>query len=375
MRAMMRVRRGFPRLSLATALLLTLAGCWGDGSGSVDSGPGDSTVQPTTPTVRSGADVRYVSPEGRNSGPGTKGDPWRTLKHALPQMLPGEVLYVRGGDYYERLSSLALHPGAAGEEILVQAYPGERPVVHGSVALRRPSYWLIDGLNVTWDDAMVNPPPHMVKVVGGVGWSWMNSEIWGAVGVSNVFVAGLDEGDPADWSFVGNCVHGLTVAPGANRGSNMTVGDMDDGGPGIIERNLFFNVQSGRNLTLGSVLGGRATGPNDVLVRFNTLYDSSSAIRLAGDTSDVRIERNIIGDASSGIMLRASQLMGSGVKVQQNLGVGAQQFFHDAHTGELSRNRAGNNLVNSVTFDDETSCSGFNSEDSVTLPYGKDAIG
>jgi hypothetical protein len=222
---------------------------------------------------------------------------------------------------------------------------------------------------------MADPPPHMVKLVGGVGWSWRNSEIWGAVAVSNVFVTGLDSGEPAEWSFVGNCVHGLTVTPGANRGSNMTVGDMTNAGPGIIERNLFFDVQSGRNLTLGSARGGRATGPNDVLVQFNTIYDSSSAIRLAGETSDVRIQRNIIGGVSSGILLRASQLIGTGVKVQQNPGIGAQQFFLDGQTGELSRNRAGNNLVAGVTFDDETSCSGFNSQDSVTLPYGKDAIG
>ena len=370
----MRSRWSSLRLGLATAVLVTLAGCWGDEAGTAGSRLGGGT-QPTTPTVRTGPDVRYVSPDGRDNGPGTKKAPWRTLKRALPQMLPGQALYVRGGDYHERLSNLALHPGAPGEEILIQAYPGERPVVHGTVALRRPSYWLIDGLNVTWDDAMVNPPPHMVKLVGGAGWSWRNSEIWGAVGVSNVFVAGLDEGEPADWSFVGNCVHGLTVAPDANRGSNMTVGDMDGGGPGLIERNLFFDVQSGRNLTLGSVLGGKSTGPNDVLVQFNTLYESSSAIRLAGDTSDVQIERNLIGGASSGILLRASQLLGSDVKVQQNLGIGAQQFFLDGHTGEISRNRSGNNLVASVDFDDTTSCSGFNAQDSITLPYGKDAIG
>jgi hypothetical protein len=297
------------------------------------------------------------------------------LTHALPQLYAGQVLYIRGGDYYEDLRGLTLHPGSANDPILVQAYPRERPVLHGPIWLRQPSYWTISGLNVTWDEAVANPPRHLVKVTGGIGWTWRDSEIWGTIGVSNVLIHGMESGEPADWSFEGNCVHDLTVGANVNRGSNITVGGMIDAGPGAIERNLVFDVPRGRNLTLGYLRGGASAGPTDLLVRFNTLYDSSSAIRLAGDTSSVRIERNILGRANSGILIRAKRLRGQGVKLQQNLGVGTGQFLLDGQTGELSPNRAGNNLVDSVEFNEEETCDGFTSQVSVTLPYGKDAIG
>lgn len=362
-------------VAVALAVLLALGGCWSDDgvSGATEESPG--ATEPVAQLVRSGPDVRYVSPDGRDDGPGTRSAPWRTLTHALPLMYAGQVLYVRDGEYREDLRHLLLHHGQPDDRILVQAYPGERPVVRGLVWLRQPSYWTIDGLDVTWDGSLVDPPLHMVKVTGGVGWSWRNSEIWGAVGAGNVLVAGLDRDEPADWSFVGNCVHSLRVAAGVNRGSNMTVGDMGAAGPGTVERNVLFDVQTGRNLTFGYLRDGTSGGPTDVSVRFNTLYDSVFAVTLAGDTTDVRLERNIFGAVRSGTVVRARRLRGEGVKVRQNLGVGAKRFFLDGQTGSLSPNRAGNILVDSIDLDDATSCHGFNSSDSVTLPYGKDAIG
>lgn len=359
---------------VALVVLLAVGGCWSDAG--VDTQPNvDARTLTVEPVVRSGPNVRYVSPDGRDDGPGTKKAPWRTLAHALPRIYAGQVLYVRGGDYREDLRDLLLHRGQPDGRILVQAYPGERPVLHGLVWLRQPSYWTIDGLNVTWDESVEDPPLHMVKVTGGVGWSWRNSEIWGVVGAANVLVAGWDDDQPANWSFIGNCVHGVSLSRRANLGSNMSVGEMSAAGPGRIERNLFFDVPTGRNLAFGYRRKAHSGGPTDVVVKFNTLYDSLSSVTLAGDTTDVRIERNIFGAVRSGTLVRAKRLLGDGVKVQQNLGTDARRFFLDGQTGELSPNRAGNNLVDSIGYDDVTSCEGFNSRDSVTLPYGRDAIG
>ncbi len=364
------------QVGVVLSALLAGAGCWGGDDSDAGARATVGADEPVTQVLRTGADVHYVSPDGRDGGPGTRGEPWQTLTYALPQMFAGQALYVRGGKYREDVRAIVLHQGRADDRILLQAYPGERPVVQGLVWLRQPSYWTIDGLNVTRGESTLDPPAHMVKVTGGVGWSWLNSEIWGAVGAANVLVAGWARDQPADWSFAGNCVHGLTVAEGVKRGSNMTVGDMTAAGPGLIERNLFFDVPTGRNLTLGYRLrNGASGGPADVRVRYNTMYDSAIAMTLAGDTTDVRIEGNILGEARSGTLVRARRLHGEGVKVQQNLGTGAQRFFLEGQTGELSPNRFGNVLVDSIEFDDVTSCEGFDSPDSVTLPYGTDALG
>ena len=164
--------------ALVSVVLLAVGGCWdGDGGGKPISPP-----VATEPMLRSGPEVKYVSPDGSDvtDAKGTKRDPWRTLRYALPQLNPGQLLYVREGTYREELRRLVLNQGLADERIVVQAYPGERVLVRGLVWLREPSYWTFDGLDVTWDTKLADPPPHMVKITGGVGWTWTNSEIWGA---------------------------------------------------------------------------------------------------------------------------------------------------------------------------------------------------
>jgi hypothetical protein len=372
---------------LVSVVLLAVGGCW---NGDTGGGP-VSRPEETQQALRSGPDVKYVSPDGSDAtdAKGTKRDPWRTLRYALPKLNPGQLLYVRDGTYREDLRRMVLNPGLADEGIVVQAYPGERALVRGLVWLRQPSYWTFDGLDVTWDKKLADSPPHMVKITGGVGWTWTNSEIWGAEAASNVLITGWQASEPADWEFVGNCVHSLVGSDTVVRGSNLTVGDMPDGaGPGAIERNLFFDVEAGRNLLLGRNRGPDTGGPVDVLVRWNTFYDSDTAIALAGETREVRIERNILGGVSTRTLVRSRRLDNlegqERAKVQQNLGIASedpkadeQLFFQEADAGDLSPNRAGNTIVDYdyVDFDDTTSCGGFNSTESVVLPYGRDAIG
>lgn len=367
------------QVAVVSVALLGAGGCFTDAE-PTGTDPGRASGERVA-RVQTGPNVRYVSPDGRDDAPGTERAPWGTLSHALPLLHAGQLLYVRGGRYREDLRRLALHEGTVRDRIVVSAYPGERPVVRGLVWLKRPSYWTVDGLDVTWDEALPDAPPHMVKITGGVGWSWRNSQIWGAVGAANLLVTGWEDDEPASWSLLGNCVHGLRSTDGGNRGSNVTIGDMgDDAGPGTVERNVIFDNPTGRNLTLGYRNGRDVRGPSGVLVRFNTLYDSLTSVRLAGDTTDVRIERNILGNVESGILVRTRKLGGaevdvSGVKVQQNLGIASVRYFHrKGLDGELSPHRAGNTLVDYVEFDDVASCSGFHSTEGVTLPYGRDAI-
>ncbi|MDQ3105542.1 MAG: hypothetical protein M3Q87_10085, partial [Actinomycetota bacterium] len=193
--------------ALVSVVLLAVGGCW---NGDTGGGP-VSRPEETQQALRSGPDVKYVSPDGSDAidTKGTKRDPWRTLRYALPKLNPGQLLYVRDGTYREDLRRMVLNQGVADEEIVVQAYPGERALVRGLVWLRQPSYWTFDGLDVTWDKRLADSPPHMVKITGGVGWTWTNSEIWGAEAASNVLITGWQASEPADWEFVGNCVHSL----------------------------------------------------------------------------------------------------------------------------------------------------------------------
>jgi hypothetical protein len=68
---------------------------------------------------------------GNDSAAGTEQAPWKTLRHSLRQLKPGETLYLRGGTYYEK--SFLSQSGREGKPITVSSYPGELAVIDGSL--------------------------------------------------------------------------------------------------------------------------------------------------------------------------------------------------------------------------------------------------
>ena len=359
------------RLRAACACLVmtfALTACWG----------GDNATAPE-PVAQSLADLRYLSPDGNNDGPGTKAQPWRTFNYALPLLRAGQTLYVRGGTYREQLTQVKIKDGTESRRIVVQAYPGERPVIQGVLWLWRPAYWTIDGVNVTWDPTVKVPPAQMVKVTGGKSWIWQNSEIWGARTAVNMFVTGWKTREPVDWSVTGNCIHSFDPPRDVKQGSNLTLGDMRPSN-GDVSRNLIFQGPGGRNIVLGSAWRHGSGGPDDVVIRYNTVYGAGVAITLAGDTTDVLIERNLLGSASTGTLIRGNLLKGTGNVVQHNLGMEAARLLpvrpHKSVPAKKHlRYGAGNLLTNDVRFSNVTRCDGFRSTQAVALPYGRDGLG
>ena len=60
----------------------------------------------------------FVDPvKGDDSHAGTEQQPWKTVRHALSHLRPGDTLYLRGGTYYEAVTVAA--SGAEGKPIPV----------------------------------------------------------------------------------------------------------------------------------------------------------------------------------------------------------------------------------------------------------------
>src|SRR6266571_5195282 len=114
--------------------------------------------------MASSGHVYYVATNGSDSNPGTIDQPWATLTNALGDLQPGDTLYVRGGTYQERVLPGPLAKGTESAPIIVQAYPGEFPVVKGLFWVNEPTYWIFDGINVTWDPVKNQLGEHMVKL-------------------------------------------------------------------------------------------------------------------------------------------------------------------------------------------------------------------
>ena len=69
--------------------------------------------------------------QGLDTNSGTKEKPWKTLAHAIEQLRPGDTLYLRGGTYYERVSTSI--KGTREKPVIIASYPGELAVIDGGI--------------------------------------------------------------------------------------------------------------------------------------------------------------------------------------------------------------------------------------------------
>jgi len=139
-----------PPRATVLRVLLALGGLLVSGPAVPDSPRAEGT--PSGP-------ARYVSLRGSDEGPGTAGSPWRTLRHAISRLGPGDTLYIRAGTWTEDAWSRGWLPSGKGESsrVTFAAYPGEvvvlRPVSSRPGALylvgKRNQYITFKGL--VWD--------------------------------------------------------------------------------------------------------------------------------------------------------------------------------------------------------------------------------
>jgi len=86
-----------------------------------------SASQLPRPLPLSRGKVFHVAPGGRDTNPGTRALPWRTIKKAADTLAPGQTVLVRRGTYRENVQ--LSRSGTAARPITIAAYPGHRPVV------------------------------------------------------------------------------------------------------------------------------------------------------------------------------------------------------------------------------------------------------
>jgi hypothetical protein len=318
----------------------------------------------------------YVSPSGNDADPGTLARPWRTLRHALQSLRPGSTLIVRGGTYSERLGGstpVSIRPGTAAAPVLVRAYPGERPVLQGLLWLSNPSYWTIDGLDVTWrsDGA---PNEHMVKITNGVGWRVTDAEFWGAHSYADLLVAGTASGQPANWRVDHSCIHDTVPTNQTNQDHNVYVNTGLSAGAGSLDHDILFGAPNGENVKLAGPDSGNGTA--NVTVAYDTLFGAAQPLLVGGPSTRITIQRNLIARPLLTYVFRGYQLTGRSVVARDNLATGAPKlFWNDGSSTSGILDGGGNQLTSSVAFDSTSSCAGFNPRTAAAQLYGARAAG
>jgi hypothetical protein len=359
-----RVTRGAACLALLAA---TVLGCSDEQVVRGSGAPPTPSPTPSPPVPTRPALVRYVSPTGNDHNLGTIDAPWQTLTYALGRVYAGQVLFVRGGTYREQIDHVPIHYGKPGLPVTVLAYPGENPVLEGSVSLRRPLYWLIDNLDVRGDPQAAKPPSFMVKMIGGHAWTWENSEFTGTAGRANVMITGFGIGEPSGFRFSGNCLHDLPTPPMGS--TNLFLGSMFTGARGIVERNVIFNTDGQPNVRIGSGAGA----PSHVKLRLNTIYGGSLGIDVRGRPHHVKISRNILGGSSAPAMIRFPRGKPRGTAVSSNVVVQARQLLRPEVRKKVQNKVHGYGnltLPQDPEFVDTTRCDGFRPRLDALIPYG-----
>ncbi|MFA9432414.1 hypothetical protein [Egicoccus sp. AB-alg2] len=314
----------------------------------------------------------FVETQGDDAGSGNEDEPWRTVGHALQELAAGDRLTIGGGVYRERLIDVPMPDADEGAPTVVRGAPGEQPVIQGLLWLEGGSNWVLEGLDVTWDEQTGAPHEHMVKVTDGVGWTVRGAEISGARSYAGMLVAGTGDGEPAAWEVSGNCIRDTAPTNGVNQDHNLYVNTGLSAGPGRIEGNLLFGAPNGENLKLGPP--GQEGGAVDVTVRNNTLFRAAQNLLVSGASSDNLIERNIFGGTGGGVgSIRSFELTGSGNVARDNIGFAAATLLDVPDTAEEGAGLAdggANRFPIDPGFDRVDSCDGFIPSNPEAAGYG-----
>jgi hypothetical protein len=260
------------------------------------------------------ATTLHVSPRGSDAASGTADEPLGTLGNALQRLQPGDTLVVDDGEYTESLRDVVISPGTAAQRIRVEPAPGARPVLVGLLWLRGADYWDITGLDVRWDPRD-GAGDHMVKFMGGTGWTLSDAELSGA----RSYAALLISSGAARFRVSGMYIHD-TLPANDNSQDHLIYVNTDAQG-GVVERNLLVGSRNGRAIKVGPPKDGPDLLGN-LEIRYNTMVDNRgpSNVSLSYNTAGVKVYRNIMVDPGNDqANVTAKQLSGTGNRVWDNV--------------------------------------------------------
>jgi hypothetical protein len=248
-------------------------------------------------------------------------------------------------------------------------------VIKGKIRITKADYWTFSGININWNSGDYSE--HMLKLLGGTGWIWENSEVWGAMSFANILVAN----SPSDWTIRKNVVHD-TYGGEENlfRSHNIYVNTNLDAGPGLIEDNIFFNAPHGCNIKIAGPNEGAAYGSANVTVRYNTLYNAIQPLLIGDGSKNIQVYRNIVARGirpnTATYLVRLYELTGLDDVVRDNLGYDAQKFCLDYNGGNytcMSIDGGGTIFPLDPEFD-FVGVEGFHPQNPLAQSYGRFAV-
>lgn len=309
-------------------------------------------------------------PDGWREAPNSEAAPWRTIRMAIRRAQPGDTIVVRAGEYAEAIGWGA-RPGRPDARITLQAAPGERVVVRGTLQLDGASYWTVRGFAFTRG---ATSSKFVVKINGGTGWQFLDNEVYGNREVSNMMVSGLaPQGAPHDYVIAGNCIHDIGASALRGQDHNLYLMPGTTSGPGLIERNVMYGAPNGGNIKAAG--NAASSSPANVVIQHNTLARAGSGIILGLASTRVRMHGNLIAMPIANITsngfdagIKGYSLSGRGNAADANDIVG---YKYPVRVNEVSKAAIAN--VKAATVDPKwegVGCSALRPTNPAAAPFG-----
>ncbi len=247
--------------------------------------------------IESGVSSQTVCPEPTASAP------LATIQLAVRVARPGDVIVVRAGVYSEAIGWSAVR-GTASAPIVMEANPGERVDIDGTLIMRSPDYWTIQGFHFNYNRA-IQSGQAVVALAGGQHWNFINNEVDGSAGVANLLiesdtatsstVAAKTAAAPSGFNVSGNCIHtnNGNDAQGTDHNIYMMSSIYSTGG--MIEHNFLAGAPRGSNIKAAASSPSTASdSPNNVLIAYNTMLYAASGVTVGLSAQGISIEHNLI---------------------------------------------------------------------------------
>ncbi len=299
----------------------------------------------------------FVSTNGKDSNPGTREKPFRTLQYAADQAKPGQFINVQGGTYCERLSVNRSGDKSDGY-ITFRSQPGESAILDGScltpkvgdssmIELRNVSYVKIEGFEVrNYRTADRTRTPAGIRVYGagshieildnnvhnieqtypgregpGHGANGFGIAVYGTnatTPISDLVLEGnevhhLQTGSSESLVLNGNVTNFRVTKNRVHDNNNIGIDiigfertapdpEVDRARDGIVNENLVYDITSKGNPAYGNDVssdGIYVDGGTRVLIERNIIHNVDFGIELASehfgrDTSHITARNNLI---------------------------------------------------------------------------------
>jgi len=229
----------------------------------------------------------HVSPSGKDSNPGTRSQPWRTIQHAADSVAPGDIVYIHTGTYTEDV--IFNISGTAGAYITFSAAPGEKVTAKGLEFARSTAYLKLSKLTVQGFS------------VWGVFLRGSNHHI----SLSGLTIIGGEAGVRITWGYSGQPpedgpVSDVILKNSFIQGSIYTAVDCT---PGPCDRSIFRNLEitgAGGGQESWGADGLAVERGKDILVEDCYIHDNGgdgidlNSRDFKGNVSGVVVRRNIV---------------------------------------------------------------------------------